>query len=128
MKNTLYFILLVIFSIFTQSASAQDETNEQIALRTLKFLDKELNINFKKMGEPILISFRDNKYICNVYVDTTNISPIARIRFFYELTHTGDNFFDFYLKAISEFRGSFQLRVDDGISWIHLIRYVQRSD
>lgn len=128
MKETKHFIIFVILSICTLNASAQDETNEQIALRTLKFLDKELKLNFNKMGEPILISFRGDKYICNEYVDSSSISPIVKIRVFYELTHTGDNFYDFYLKVASEFRGSFQLRVDDGISWIHLIRYVHRSD
>jgi hypothetical protein len=123
-----YFVgifLLVAFCNF--NLFAQKDKEEAISLQSLEFLNKQFILHLKKMNEPVLILTGEYKYVCNEYVDKNNLLPISRLRFQYEIKKTGESKYEFVLKVISEYRGTFNVVEDnDNYQFLNL-EYVHIS-
>jgi hypothetical protein len=121
-----FIIGIFLFStIFDGNLSAQND--ETLALQSLNFLNKKFVLHLEKMNEPVLISINNYNYVGNEFVDKGTLQPIARLRFQYELKKIGGRKYEFILKVVSEFKGSFEVSEENGYYNFSNLTYVTKS-
>lgn len=124
MKHYIFNIFLLT-TFFNSGSFAQND--EALALQSLDYLNNQFVLHLKKMNEPVLISINNYYYVCNEFVDKDALQSIIRLRFKYELKKVGERKFEFVLKVVSEFKGSFEVSEDNGSYYFTNLSYVKKS-
>ena len=96
----------ICFLLLRHVAFSQEKTDSLI-LNSLHFLDKNLPINFKTEEQYIFVLYEGEYYIVDKYINKEKI--ISREKIIYEIDKMTDNKYDFYLKIVSEYRGTFEV-------------------
>lgn len=124
MWNYIFNILLLTTicssNIFTQN-------DEALALQSLHFLDRQFSLQLIRLKEPVLISINNYDYVCNEFLKKDSSQSIIRLRFKYKIEKKDESKYEFYLKIVSEYRGSFKATESAGVYYISNLDYVHIS-
>lgn len=124
MRNYIFNILLLT-TICSSNIFAQND--EALALQSLHFLDRQFSLQLIKLNEPVLISINNYDYVCNEFLKKDSSQSIIRLRFKYKIEKKDESKYEFYLKIVSEYRGSFKATESAGVYYISNLDYVHIS-
>lgn len=124
MRNYIFNILLLT-TICSSNIFAQND--EALALQSLHFLDRQFSLQLIKLNEPVLISINNYDYVCNEFLKKDSSQSIIRLRFKYKIQKKDESKYEFYLKIVSEYRGSFKATESAGVYYISNLDYVHIS-
>jgi len=124
MRNYIFNILLLT-TICSSNIFAQND--EALALQSLHFLDRQFSLQLIRLKEPVLISINNYDYVCNEFLKKDSSQSIIRLRFKYKIEKKDESKYEFYLKIVSEYRGSFKATESAGVYYISNLDYVHIS-
>lgn len=113
--------MLMLMLSFSYSVG---QTDRKFVLETLNFLNREFHIHFEQMGEPILVSYNEDEFLCYDFTKPDNKKVYSEVRFQYRLKRLSDKRYSFKLKVISTTNGIFELNEVNGKSYFKMIRFV----
>ena len=108
--------------------------NEDIALKSLKFLNSRFSLNLQKDNELVLMKFNEKEYITHEFADKNKLEAITRLKLVYILTPLGEDSYEFVLKSPTadvgsyDYKGSFKvINSENGYQFLNLT-FIMRSD
>lgn len=119
------FNILLLTTICSSNIFAQND--EALALQSLHFLDRQFSLQLIRLKEPVLISINNYDYVCNEFLKKDSSQSIIRLRFKYKIQKKDESKYEFYLKIVSEYRGSFKATESAGVYYISNLDYVHIS-
>jgi len=119
------FNILLLTTICSSNIFAQND--EALALQSLHFLDRQFSLQLIRLKEPVLISINNYDYVCNEFLKKDSSQSIIRLRFKYKIEKKDESKYEFYLKIVSEYRGSFKATESAGVYYISNLDYVHIS-
>ena len=102
--------------------------SQEIALKSLEYLNQEFHLNLEKENELIFVKIDTFEYISFQFVSVGELKDLKKIKWKYELRELNVNKYEFELRISSQYLGSFEIKKENGEYKIFNLKYVKRDD